>query len=89
VLLVGADAVRELPSWHEVDALRGLADLVAFERPGAPAPSSHGLIGRTVAVPALDISATDVRERVSHGRSIRYLVPDPVREYITAHGLYR
>ena len=88
VLLVGGDAVRDLPSWREADALRGLADLVAFERPGAP-PPSHDLIGRTVPVPSLDISATDVRERVAHGRSIRYLVPDAVREYITAHGLYR
>lgn len=88
VLLVGGDAVEELPTWHEVEALPALADLVAFERPGAP-PPSHGLIGRTVAVPALDISATGVRTRVAQGRSIRYLVPDAVREYITAHGLYR
>jgi nicotinate-nucleotide adenylyltransferase len=42
-----------------------------------------------VPVPAFDISATGVRERVADGRSIRYLVPDAVREYIAAHGLYR
>src|SRR5919197_498908 len=36
-----------------------------------------------------DVSATIVRERVRQGRSIRYLVPDAVRDYITAHGLYR
>lgn len=89
VLLVGGDAVRELPSWHEVEALPGLADLVAFDRPGAPPPPSPGLIARTVAVPSFDISATGVRERVAEGRSIRYLVPDAVREYIAAHGLYR
>jgi nicotinate-nucleotide adenylyltransferase len=77
-----------LPHWHEVEALRDLAELVAFERPGAP-PPFHDLIGRTVAVPAIDITATAVRERVARGRSIRYLVPDAVREYITAHGLYR
>lgn len=88
VLLVGGDAVQELPSWYDADALPGLADLVAFERPGAP-PPSHGLIGRRVTVPAFDISATGVRERVAQGRSIRYLVPDAVREYIAAHGLYR
>jgi nicotinate-nucleotide adenylyltransferase len=88
VLLVGGDALRDLPSWYEVEALPALADLVAFARPGAP-PPSHGLIGRTVDVPAVDISATGVRERVSQGRSIRYMVPDAVREYISAHGLYR
>lgn len=88
VLLVGGDAVQELPNWLEGEALPDLADVVAFQRPGAP-PPSHGLIGRTVAVPAFDVSATGVRERVAQGRSIRYLVPDAVREYITAHGLYR
>jgi len=39
-------------------------------------------------VPMIDLSATQVRARVKDGRSIRYLVPDPVREYIAAHGLY-
>ena len=34
------------------------------------------------------ISASDIRERCATGRSIRYLVPDAVAEYITAHGLY-
>ncbi|HNU85318.1 MAG: nicotinate-nucleotide adenylyltransferase [Pseudomonadota bacterium] len=40
-------------------------------------------------VTALDIGATDIRERARSGRSIRYLVPDEVREYIETHGLYR
>jgi nicotinate-nucleotide adenylyltransferase len=47
------------------------------------------LIRRVIEVPAVALSATDVRERVRGGRSIRYLVPDAVREYIGAHGLYR
>jgi nicotinate-nucleotide adenylyltransferase len=87
-LLLGADVAAELDSWYEVNALPDLADVVVFARPGAE-PAAHPLISRVVTVPALEISGTDVRARVASGRSIRYLVPDRVREYITAHGLYR
>ena len=88
VLLVGADAAAELSSWHEAEALPGLAEIVGFARPGGPA-ESHRLVTRTVPVPAIDVSATAIRERVAQGRSIRYLVPDVVRDYIATHGLYR
>ena len=87
-LLLGADAARDLAAWWEVEALPGLADVVVFARPGATVPR-HPLISRVIPVPVIDLSATQVRERVNQGRSIRYLVPDPVREYIAARGLYR
>ena len=87
-LLLGADAAQDLAGWWEVEALPRLADVVVFARPGVAVPR-HPLIGRVIEVPAIGLSATDVRERVRAGRSIRYLVPDAVREYIAAHGLYR
>jgi nicotinate-nucleotide adenylyltransferase len=89
-LLLGADAARDLPGWYEVEALRDLADVVVFARPGAGASvPAHPLIGRVIDVPAIDVSASEIRARVAAGRSIRYLVPDAVREYIATHGLYR
>lgn len=89
-LLLGADAARDLASWWEVEALPGLADIVVFARPGeGGAVPKHPLISRVIAVPSIELSATQVRERVTQGRSIRYLVPEGVREYIAAHGLYR
>jgi nicotinate-nucleotide adenylyltransferase len=42
-----------------------------------------------VGIPRVDISATEIRARVRVGRSIRFLVPEPVADYIAEHGLYR
>ena len=87
-LLLGADAARDLAAWHEIDALPELADVVVFARAGTSLPR-HPAIRRVVEVPAVDVSATLIRERLRRTRSIRYLVPDAVRDYIAARGLYR
>jgi nicotinate-nucleotide adenylyltransferase len=86
-LLVGADAVAEIGSWREAETLPELARIVALTRGGAPAPPSP-LVWRTLAVPAIEISATDVRERVRAGASVRWRVPDAVARYIAAERLY-
>jgi nicotinate-nucleotide adenylyltransferase len=80
VLLLGADAAIELPRWRESDAIPSLARVEVFAREGSAG-------GRQV-VPRVDISSTEVRERVRRGRSIRYWVPDVVAEYIVRHRLY-
>ena len=86
--LVGADAVRDLPEWREAAKLAGLATMVAFARPGVELPDSE-FVSRIILVPAVELSATDVRDAVSSGRSVRYLVPAKVAEYIESHSLYR
>ncbi len=87
-LLVGADAARELPQWREADLLHRLADLVLVARPGAVLPGLPWPV-RTVTVPAIEISATEVRQRVRKGLPVRYWVPDAVAAYIEQAGLYR
>lgn len=87
VLLLGADAARDLPAWHESTEIPRLARVVVFERPGSAVPTLPAISG-TVRVPAIDISATEIRRRVREGRSIRHWVPDPVAEYVLSHRLY-
>ena len=86
-LMVGADAANDLPHWHEVEEIPRFATVAVLSRPGeATRERLAGTID--VLVPAVDISATLVRERVRSGRSIRYLVPATVADYIAKHSLY-
>ena len=86
-LLLGADAAAELGAWHRAAELPDLARIVVFARPGTPIPFSP-IIAATVEVPAVEISATEIRRRVREGRSVRYWVPDAVAEYMVRHRLY-
>lgn len=87
VVLLGADAAAGLSRWREPAALPTLARVAVFAR-GEAAPAGGPGIWRTVAVPAIGISATEVRERVRSGRPVRYWVPDSVADYIAKHRLY-
>ncbi|HKT61689.1 MAG TPA: nicotinate-nucleotide adenylyltransferase [Gemmatimonadales bacterium] len=86
-LLLGADAAAELSAWHRADQLPRLARIVVFGRPGTPVPTSP-LVARSIEVPAVDISATEIRRRAQAGLPVRYWVPDAVAEYMVRHRLY-
>ena len=88
-LIVGSDTVAELPGWRESARIFAECTVVAVARPGEPAPTGAGSDVMWVEGPALPVSATEVRRRVLDGRSIRFLVPDAVADYIAKRGLYR
>ena len=87
VLLLGADAAAELPAWREAKRIPQLARMVVFARPGSKVPAAPE-IAQVIEVPAIDISATEIRRRVANRLPIRYWVPDAVAEYIARHRLY-
>jgi nicotinate-nucleotide adenylyltransferase len=87
----GADAVAQILDWHDVEEIWQLAHFVAVSRPGHTL-TVRGLPEQGVSsleVPALAISSTDCRDRVSRGYPVWYLVPDGVVQYIAKHHLYR
>jgi len=93
VLIVGADTWPEMPSWREPQRLFSLVAVAVTARPGneaqelaAPFPGARGV--SRVLGPVLGISATAIREQVRAGRSIRFLVPDAVADYIERRRLY-
>jgi nicotinate-nucleotide adenylyltransferase len=87
VLLLGADAAAELNDWHQAHRVPELARVVVFARPGSALPPSDW-VSHSIEVPAIDISATEIRRRVRRNLPLRYWVPDAVAEYISAHRLY-
>ncbi len=84
VLLIGADNVAKFDTWREPEEIRRLAQIAVLDRAGAAASHQWPVVRRLV-----DISSTDIRARVAAGRSIRYLTPGSVCDYITAQGFYR
>ena len=94
-LLMGADEARDLMSWRDPRGIQELATIVVAGRPGCTFDEAVSGLPEDFAsklvrldMSAVDISSTDIRERVSVGRSIRYLVPHTVEEYIRANRLY-
>ncbi len=89
-VILGADAAAGLLTWERADEVRDLATIVAVQRPGvAEVPPLEGWRWACVDVPGLDVSSTDLRQRVRDGRPLRYLLADAVIDCIAAHGLYR
>ena len=91
-LLIGQDQYRNLHTWHGVDELLQRVTLAVALRPGEPAEADARVRAApmvALAMPPMDISATEVRRRAAAGRDISALVPSAVAQYIYQQGLYR
>lgn len=93
--IIGSGTLSRLHTWHEYERLLSMVTFVGVPRPHSafgsdPSPLADAPGGTLeVHIPAMDISSTEIRQRVAHGRTIEYLVPLAVKEIITTRGLYR
>jgi nicotinate-nucleotide adenylyltransferase len=88
-LVVGADVAPELDTWHQVAALARLVTLVIVDRGGVERGADPpGWQVERLRIPALDVSSSELRDRLAAGRSIDFLVPAPAILCIDRLGLY-
>jgi nicotinate-nucleotide adenylyltransferase len=87
-LVVGSDVAASIATWHRADELCALVTLAIVARDGESPTAPAGWQAQTVSMPRLDVSSTDIRERVASGRPIDGLVPASVVRVIRERGLY-
>ena len=97
--IMGADSLLMMDTWKDYRELSGLCRFVVVTRPGYVIERSDPALKNLppilwermefLPIPGLDISSTDIRHRVAENRSIKYLLPLEVEQYILDQGLYR
>ena len=95
--VMGADVAAGLEGWREPRRVLELSRLAIAARPGTELDEAEAALERLggseradlVRMPEVAVSSTRIRRRIAQGRPIRYLVPDPVREFVDERGLYR
>ena len=90
-LILGEDALADIPTWRDPEMLPELAIIAAAPRRGTQMPPLPFDIARVrrIDMPGIDISSTELRQRAARGESLRYFAPDAVVAYIEKNGLYR
>ncbi|MFQ5945620.1 MAG: nicotinate-nucleotide adenylyltransferase [Anaerolineae bacterium] len=95
-LIMGMDSLAEIGTWHRPDRLIELARLVVVRRPGYEADLKAldrevpGIAAQTdiIDMPEVEVSSTDLQDRIRNGMPIKYQVPPEVEAYIYEKGLY-
>ena len=92
--IIGADCINDLPTWHKIDELLASCKFIATKRPsytlGLSTIQQHfkNFNITLLETPELEISSTDIRQRIKKGYSIQYITTEQVQQYIRKEELY-
>lgn len=91
ILILGSDAAAGLDTWNRADEVRERAQIAVAPRGAVDASAVEAAAGPNMTwldMPRVDVSGTEIRQRMSDGRSIRFMVREAVWGYLVEHGLY-
>jgi len=97
--IMGSDSLLQIEKWKDYEELLSLCNFIVAKRPNyddeqlkRKVDNLNSLYKSSIYIvegPVLDVSSSDIRNKVQRGESITYLVPNPVEEYIYKHELYK
>lgn len=88
-IIMGSDGFQNLPKWKNAELLIKEYPIIVYRRPGFEITDQWNARLTVLDAPMLDISATLIRNNIKEGKSIRYLVPEKVKEEIERNNYYK
>ncbi len=90
--VLGADSVLEIKTWMKWRELLSELWILVGQRPGFSLEHLEETVRNRAVIlnnPIVDISASEIRKRIREGKTVKYMLPEPVERYIAGHNLYR
>jgi nicotinate-nucleotide adenylyltransferase len=88
-IIMGSDSYQNLPKWKNAEIIMQRYPIFVYNRPGFEVKNNQKENVIILEAPLLQISATQLRQTIKNGKSIRYLVPDNVKEEIEKNNYYK
>lgn len=88
-VIIGSDSLQNITKWKNYDMLINNNRILVYERPGFKIENNFNKNIISLKAPLLDISSTRIREMIKRGDSIKFLVPDVVKEEIEKNHYYK
>ncbi|WP_276132371.1 nicotinate (nicotinamide) nucleotide adenylyltransferase [Polluticoccus soli] len=88
-VVMGSDSFSNIHRWKNYEQLVSQYSFIVYNRPGFPVADTYGAKLQVVDAPLLEISSTFIRQQIKTKKSVRYVLPDKVREYVENSNYYK